>query len=165
MKYIFPSLLVLFVLFGISCSDKINKPRYSEPLTPEKALSSFELNKDFNIEIFAAEPYVQDPVDMAVDEKGNVYVVEMPDYPYKPEPGKESGQIRLLVDSNKDGRVDKSIVFADKLSEATSILPWKGGLIVTAAPDIFYLKDTNGDFKSDIREILFTGFFKNNVQY
>ena len=147
-----------------SCSTPGNKPKYTEPLTPEQALNSFEVNKDFDIEVFAAEPDVMDPVDMAFDEMGNVYVVGMPDYPFQPAAGKEAGNIKMLVDSNHDGRIDKSYLFADHLSEATSILPWKGGLIVTAAPDILYLKDTNNDFKADIREVLFTGFFKANPE-
>jgi putative membrane-bound dehydrogenase-like protein len=60
--------------------------------------------------------------------------------------------------------VDKSTIFADSLLEATSILPWKGGLIVTAAPNIFYLRDTDGDGRADAKEMLFSGFFKNNPE-
>jgi len=149
---------ILFISTG--CSTK----RYSDPLSPEEALKSFQLNEDFDIEIFAAEPFVLDPVDMVFDEEGKAYVVEMPDYPYQPKAGKAAGRIRLLMDTNGDGRIDKSIVFADSLSEATSILPWKGGLIVTAAPYILYLKDTNGDSRADTKEVLFSGFFRNNSE-
>lgn len=157
-------MLAICLATGVSCSNPAKKPKYPEPLTPEQALKSFEVNKDFELEVFAAEPYVMDPVDMVVDEKGNVFVVGMPDYPFQPEPGKEKGNIRMLADTNNDGRIDTSYLFADHLSEATSILPWKGGLIVTAAPDILYLKDTTGDHKADVREVLFTGFFKANPE-
>lgn len=153
--YVLSILLVL-----TACSAK----RYSDPLSPEEALKSFQLNEDFNIEIFAAEPFVLDPVDLVFDEEGKAYVVEMPDYPYPPKEGKVAGRIRLLMDTNGDGRIDKSTVFADSLSEATSIFPWKGGLIVTAAPYILYLKDTNGDFRADTKEVLFSGFFKSNSE-
>jgi putative membrane-bound dehydrogenase-like protein len=95
---------------------------------------------------------------------GNAYVVEMPDYPYPPKDGKGTGRIRLLMDTSGDGRIDKSIIFADSISEATSILPWKGGLIVTAAPYIMYLTDTTGDFHADTKEILFSGFFNQNSE-
>jgi putative membrane-bound dehydrogenase-like protein len=88
----------------------------------------------------------------------------MPDYPYEVEPGKGHGRIRILKDTDSDGKIDQSIIFAENVTEATSMLPWKGGLIVTAAPNIIYLKDTNGDGKSDIREILFSGFFQNNSE-
>ena len=133
-------LILFLLLFSFSCTG-----RYPGPLSPEKALESFELREGFKIELFAAEPYIHDPVTMEFDEQGNAYVVEMPDYPFKPEAGKAKGRIVQLRDTNGDGRADQSVVFADSLMEATSILPWKGGLIVTTAPDILYLKDTNGD--------------------
>ena len=151
---------LLTVLLTTSCSTK----NYTDPLSPEKALTAFQLNEDFTIEIFASEPFVLDPVDLIFDEEGNVYVVEMPDYPYQPKEGKGTGRIRLLSDRNGDGRIDTSSLYADSLSEATSIFPWKGGLIVTAAPHIFYLKDTNGDFRADTKEMLFSGFFKDNSE-
>ena len=153
-------LLVISSSLGISCS----KQRYTDPLPLLEALESFQLQKGFKIEVFASEPYVYDPVSMVFDEQGNSYVVEMPSYPTKPGPEKPGGRIRLLQDTDGDGRIDKTILFADSLMEATSILPWKGGLIVTAAPHILYLKDTDGDFKADTKEILFSGFFDNNPE-
>ena len=156
---VFATVLALCAL-NISCSEK----HYPDPLSPEEALRSFTLNEDFKIELFAAEPFVLDPVEMVFDEQGHAFVVEMPDYPFKPESGIGAGRIRMLSDTNGDGRVDKSIIFADSLLEATSILPWKGGLIVTAAPNIFYLTDTNGDGRADTKEMLFTGFFQNNPE-
>lgn len=138
--------------------------RYSEALSPQDALKALTVAEGYKVELFASEPYVFDPVTMEFDENGNCYVALMPDAPYTPKPGEEKGEIRVLFDMDNDGIVDSSVVFADKLSEATSLLPWKGGLLVTAAPDILYLKDTNGDFKADIRERLFTGFFKDNYE-
>src|SRR5262245_58903618 len=139
-KQFFATIIILFTL-NISCSEK----HYADALSPEEAMRTFSLNDDFKIELFAAEPFVLDPVEMVFDEQGHAFVVEMPDYPFKPESGIGKGRIRLLSDTSGDGRVDKSTIFADSLLEATSMLPWKGGLIVTAAPNIFYLTDTNGD--------------------
>ena len=149
-----------FALITLSCSG----PEYPEALTPEEALQSFQLKDGFRIEIFAAEPHVVDPVDLAFDAYGNAYAVEMLDYPYKPEKGKARSRIRYLQDTDNDGRVDHSVIFQDSLSEATSILPWEDGLLVCAAPDILYLKDTDGDQVADTRETLFTGFFENNSE-
>jgi hypothetical protein len=71
------------------------------------------------------------------DENGRAYAAEMRDYPDDPPPGQPPrSRIRLLEDNNGDGKVDRSVVFAERLLQATSMLPWKGGLIVTAAPDI-----------------------------
>jgi len=151
--------LLLVGFLCLSCSH------YKDALTAEEALKSFTLTDDrLGVSIVAAEPQVLDPVDMAFDEDGNVFVVEMPDYPTKPENGKLNGAIRMLTDTNGDGRMDSSTVFADNLSEATSILPWQGGLLVTAAPNIWFLKDTTGDHQADIREVLFTGFFADNSE-
>jgi putative membrane-bound dehydrogenase-like protein len=151
---------VLLTLIVFSCEE----PLYTDPIPPEQALQSFQLQEGFRIELFAAEPHVFDPVCMVFDERGDVYVVEMPDYPYKPEPDRAEGRIRRLVDRDGDGRIDTSTVFADRLSEATSILPWEGGLLVTAAPHILYLKDTDGDYRADLHEVLFSGFFENNSE-
>jgi putative membrane-bound dehydrogenase-like protein len=154
------TLLSLSLLFAISCKEK----RYPDPLPPEKALESFQLREGFTIELFAAEPHVLDPVDMVFDEQGNAFVAEMPDYPFMPEQGKGEGRIRFLQDTDGDGRIDNRVIFADSILEATSMLPWKGGLIVTAAPHILYLQDTDGDFRADKKEILFSGFFENNSE-
>ncbi|MEX1136736.1 MAG: PVC-type heme-binding CxxCH protein [Balneolales bacterium] len=168
----FKPLLIVILLFCISCSGE----RYTEPLSPEEALDHFQLNEDFTIDLFAAEPYVIDPVEMIFDAQGNAYVIEMNDYPFVPGIGNPSqypsnpeaveagGKIRMLADTNGDGRIDQSTVFADGISQGTSILPWEGGLLVTSAPHILYLKDTTGDFRADSTEVLFTGFFNDNFQ-
>jgi len=141
-----------------------SEPRYPAPLTPEEALNAFQLREGFEIELFAAEPFVMDPVEMIFDEQGNAFVVEMPDYPFPPGAGNGAGRIKALLDTNADGRIDRSIVFADSITEGTSMLPWKQGLIVASAPYILYLKDTNGDFVADTREVLFSGFFASNSE-
>lgn len=149
------------ILVSAGCG---NKQKYPGPLAPEEALKSLHIIDGLKIELFAAEPLITDPVSMEFDEDGNCYVVVMSDYPDKPAPGTEKGHIRVLRDLDGDGKADTAIVFADKLSEGTSILPWKGGLLVTAAPEILYMKDTTGDFVADTREVLFSGFFKDNPE-
>lgn len=159
-KQFFIAVLVVVSVGIISCENK----KYPDLLTPENALKSFQIDSNFTIKIFAAEPFVKDPVSLAFDDEGNAFVVEMPDYPFPLIDGKLSGDIKVLRDIDGDGRVDSAVIFADGLGFATSILPWKGGLIVTAAPNILYLKDTTGDFKADIKEVLFSGFFNNNPE-
>jgi putative membrane-bound dehydrogenase-like protein len=134
-------------------------------LNPEDSLKAIRLSDDFHIELFASEPDVMSPVDMVFDESGKIYVAEMLDYPYDPPPGKPArSRIRLLEDTNGDGKIDRATVFADNVLAVSGIMPWKGGLIVTSAPDILYLKDTNGDGKADVRKVLFTGFPKVNQE-
>ena len=78
--------IVLFLLF-CSCSEK----RYRDALSPEESMKTFQLAEGFGIEPFVTEPLVKTPVSMVFDEQGDVYVVEMEDYPYNAEPGKGKG--------------------------------------------------------------------------
>lgn len=144
-----------------SCGQQgpLKGPYDTDPLEPAQALTSFQIVEGFRIELVVAEPDVIDPVEMAFDENGDLYVVEMLDYPFDPPEGEAPrSRIRLLRDTDGDGRFDTATLFADNLLQATCALPWKGGVFVTSAPDILYLKDTDGDHKADFREVVFTGF-------
>ncbi|GAA5219792.1 PVC-type heme-binding CxxCH protein [Membranihabitans marinus] len=145
-----------------SCNEEA--PLYPEPQSPEEALSTFVLDDNFEIQVFATEPFVQDPVEMIFDEKGNIFVVEMPDYPFQPEGTEGQGRIKVLLDTDGDGKIDDTKIFADKIKDATSLQPWKGGLLVTAAPYIYYMKDEDGDMVADTKEVLFEGFFNKNQE-
>ena len=131
----------------------------SDPLEPEEALQTFEVADGFRIELVAAEPIVLDPVEIAFDENGGLYVAELVDNPDDPPEGEPArSRITYLEDTDGDGAMDLRTVFAENVLTAEGVLPWKGGVIVTAAPDILYLKDTDGDHKADIRQVLYTGF-------
>jgi putative membrane-bound dehydrogenase-like protein len=155
--------ILLLVAFICAMTEGLAQ-KYATPLSPEESMKKLQVAEGFTVELFASEPHVFDPVALEFDAQGDAYVLEMPDYPYEVELGKGHGRIRLLKDTDGDGKIDKSIVFAENITEGTSMLFWKGGVIVTAAPHILYLKDTNGDGKSDTSEILFSGFFQNNSE-
>lgn len=126
---------------------------------PIAAPDNCQLHPALEISLYAQEPDVVDPVALTFDEEGRVYVVEMRDYPYGFGPGrKPGGTVRLLEDTDGDGRIDRSVVFADGLSFPTSIVPWKGGVLVTAPPEVIFLQDTDGDGKADRREVVLQGF-------
>ncbi|HVE39063.1 MAG TPA: PVC-type heme-binding CxxCH protein [Planctomycetota bacterium] len=131
------------------------------PLSPKDALKAFRLQPGFRIDLVAAEPDVMDPVAMAFDEDGRIYVAEMADYPLGP----PSGRIRLLEDTDGDGKIDRVSLFVDKVPYPTGVMPWRGGVLVTAAPDIWFFKDTDGDGKADVRQVVFTGFAEGNQQH
>ena len=123
--------------------------------------TDFQLDSRLEIRLWAAEPDVIDPVAMAFDERGRAWIAECRDYPYGAGPEGQAGStIRLLEDVDRDGRVDRSTLFARDLSYVTSVTPWRGGVLVAAAPEILYLKDTNGDGQADVREALVTGFLR-----
>ena len=144
------------------------------PLEPIEAAKSFHVLDGFELQLIAAEPLVTDPVALTYDADGRAYVCEMNDYPYTDKathkPSQENptdqsiGRVRLLTDTDGDGTFDKATVFADGLSWPTGAACWKGGIFVTATPDVWYLKDTNDDGVADIRQKVFTGFKKLNVQ-
>jgi len=135
------------------------------PLAPAEALKQFRLHPGLKIELVACEPAVQSPVAMAFDEAGRLFVVEMHDYPNGPRPGQPpEGRIVQLFDRDRDGVYESSAVFADGLLYGNGLLPWKGGFIVTCAPHILYLKDTNGNGKADLREVWYEGFAAENPQ-
>ena len=136
--------------------------RPGPPLSPQDALETFVLEEGFRIEVFAAEPLIQDPVAMEIDEQGRVYVVEMIGYPL--DTGR-NGRIKLLEDTDGDGRPDRSTVFADGLMLPTGVLRWKNGVLVTDAPDVWYLEDNDGDNRADVKEAFLTGFALSNPQH
>ena len=152
--------LVLALLLG--CRSEAGRPDGNPPYAPETALATFELAEGFRIDLVAAEPLVTDPVAMEVDEYGRLYVAEMPGYPL--DTG-GSGRIKRLEDTDGDGRPDRSTVFADGLTLPTGLMRWKNGLLVTDAPDVFYLEDTDGDGRADRKETILTGFARSNPQH
>lgn len=170
----FASGLMLFsASFSVMLAADAPLPRIPAK-KPAETLQSFHVLHGFQMELLASEPLVTDPVAMAYDEDGRAYVAEMRDYPYTDKanhkPSQENptdqpiGRIRLLTDTDGDGRFDKSTLFAEGLSWPTGVACWKGGVFVAATPDLWYFKDTDGDGKADVRERWFTGFRKLNVQ-
>lgn len=139
-----------------------NSPTSKNGLSPTESLATFELADDFQIELIAAEPLVADPVDMEFDENGNLYVVEMHGYPLDKS---GTGNIKLLTDTDGDGKMNKSTLFADNLLFPTGVMRWKKGILVTDPPHVLYLEDSDGDGKADIRKTILSGFAISNPQH
>jgi putative membrane-bound dehydrogenase-like protein len=141
------------------------------PLSPADAQQLFQLADDsLRIELAAAEPEVVDPVAIRFDEDGRMWVAEMRDYPLGPPKSKEGGggeplsKIRVLTDRDGDGRFETATTFADKLPFVNGLQPWKGGVFVTLAGRVAYMKDSDGDGKMDLDETWFEGFAQENSQ-
>src|SRR6266571_4331577 len=131
------------------------------PLAPHEELTTFHFaDSSLIADLVAGEPDVVAPVAISWDADGRLFVAEMTDYPSGP----VSGRIRMLEDRDGDGRYERATVFADKIAFPNGVMPWNGGILVTAAPDILFFKDTNGDGHADERRVILTGFAEGNQQ-
>ena len=154
--------LLSFLLLA-ACGKKQSGPvTLDSPVAPEDAVSTFELEPGFKLELVAAEPLIADPVAMEIDENGNMYVVENHGYPLDKT---KTSKVKLLRDTDGDGVMDKSTIFADTLMMPTGVLRWKKGILVTDAPNVLYMEDTDGDGKADIIKPMLTGFALSNPQH
>lgn len=135
------------------------------PRSPEQSLKMLHVREGYQAELVASEPLTMDPVAIDWGPDGKLWVAEMADYPLGLDGrGKPGGRIRFLEDLDGDGRYDKSTVFLDGVNFPTGVMAWERGVLVTAAPEIFYAEDTNGDGRADRRETLFVGFLEGNQQ-
>ncbi len=131
-----------------------------KPLSPEESLKHIVVPRGFHVELFASErEFAGKPIAMAWDERGRLWVCETLDYPNDLRPlGQGRDRLRILEDTDGDGRADRSTVFAEGLSIPTAIAFHRGGVIVQNGIETWYLKDTDGDDRSDQKVVLFTGW-------
>ena len=162
-NYLKVALLFIPILVGCSSEGK----HYPEALSPQEEVKKFSLENGFQVLAVATEPLISMPVSMTIDENGHSFVVELTDYPVMQSPTTQpngKSTIKELQDTNLDGVYDTAFIFATHITDVTSVLPYKGGLLVAAAPNILYMKDTNADHKADLIDTLFTGFFTGNSE-
>lgn len=135
-------------------------PKLQAPLTPEESMSLIQVPAGFELKLFASEPDIVNPIYTNWDERGRLWVIETVDYPNTVKEDKEQGddRIRILEDTDGDGRADKFTLFADKLNIPTSFTFSNGGIVVAQAPYFLFLKDTNGDDHADVKDTIMTGW-------
>lgn len=138
-------------------------PKFQLPLSPEESMKLVQVPVGFELELFASEPMIINPIAFTWDERGRLFVIETVDYPN--EIRQESGDdvIKILEDTDGDGKADKATVFADGLNIPTSITAVNGGMLISMAPDFVFLKDTDGDDVADVREVVMTGWGKSDT--
>ncbi len=128
------------------------------PLSPEESVKHIQIPVDFTLDVFAHEPDVMHPIAMTWDEKGRLFVLITKDYPNERKASGGSDYILICEDTDNDGKADKFTRFAEGLSIPTGMTFANGGLIVSQAPHMLFLQDTDGDDKADVKKILFSGF-------
>ena len=170
---VIPSLLIALLATGTECSlaaDVAAPPkqdpdvfrsvvRPTEPLTADEELRTFSVPDGFEVELVAAEPDIAKPMNLAFDARGRVWVTDSVEYPI-PAPSDQAGRdtIKVLEDTDGDGRVDRVTTFADGLNIPIGLYPYRDGVICFSIPDILFLRDTDGDGKADVREKLIGPF-------
>jgi putative membrane-bound dehydrogenase-like protein len=165
-----------------------------QPKSPEESARCVRLAPGFRLDLVAAEPLVREPSAMAFDERGQIFVCEIHGYnldgyldivelnktgqldrevrrvrhatPESQEAAKKEtyGTVKLLRDTDGDGRMDVAQVWADRLPPCYGVLAVRGGVIAVCAPDIVFLADRDGDGKAEVRETLFTGFAREYIE-
>ena len=129
-------------------------------LDGEDAIKKMTIAPGFKVNLFASEkqfPELANPVQMAWDTRGRLWVAVWPTYPHWKPTEPMNDKLLIFEDTDGDGKADKMTVFADNLHCPTGFEFYNGGVIVAQAPDLLYLKDTNGDDKADSRERILHG--------
>lgn len=129
----------------------------NDPRDPQTAAGMMTVPEGFSVEVVAAEPDIVNPVAMAIDERGRFWITESFEYPRR-EPGPGKDRVKILEDTDGDGKADKFTVFMEGLNIPSGIAVGHGGVWVANSPDILFVQDTDGDGKADKQEVVVTGF-------
>ena len=157
----------MLLAVAVSCAaDSVIPHGQSKPpgpaLSPEEAIEQMTVPEGFTVELVAAEPDIVNPVAMTFDERGRIWITESLEYPRRAA-GRGRDRIKVLEDTDGDGRADKATIFADGLNIPSGIAVGYGGVWVGNAPDILFLQDTDGDLKADRSEVIVTGFGRDDT--
>ena len=146
------------------------------PLPAEKSIHAYEIPKGFQLSIWAKESddnwpsgsqqsveysgLKGKPIAMNWDENGRLWVCETVDYPNELQTAMARGRDRIKIceDTDNDGHADKFTVFAENLSIPSTLVCYRGGVIVQDGQTTVYLKDIDGDGRADFRQNLITGW-------
>ena len=130
-------------------------------LSGEESISKMTVHKNMKVELFADEamfPELVNPVQMAFDTKGRLWVSTWPTYPHWMPTEPMNDRLLILEDTNGDGKADVCKTFAGDIHNPTGFEFWNGGVLVAQGPDLLFLKDANGDDKYDVKERIVHGF-------
>lgn len=132
--------------------------RTTEARSPQQEQAGFKLPPGFEIQLFAAEPDIGKPINLAFDAKGRMWVTQSFEYPFAAAPGTGKDRLTILEDTNHDGKADLFKHFVDTLNIPIGILPVNNGAIAYSIPKIYNLTDSNEDGKADASQSLFGPF-------
>ena len=170
MKHTMKALTLLFVvvltavtLAGQAPSSTPTQPAAAQPsrvtptLSPEEEMKTFRLQPGYHVELVASEPMIQDPVVIDFDPDGRLWALEMTGYMNTIQAENEHqplGRVVVLEDTNGDGRMDKRTVFTEGLVLPRALKVLDHGVLVGEPPNLWLMRDTNGDLKADTKELV-----------
>jgi len=150
-------LLAFTLADGLLAADPFaQNVRPTEPLLAEDELKTFHLPPGFEIQLVASDPQISKPMNIAFDASGRLWITDTLEYPFPAKEGtKGRDSVKVLEDTDGDGRADKITTFVDGLNIPIGILPYKNGVIVYTIPNVYFFQDTDGDGKSDKQDLLY----------
>ena len=160
--------LAVFFMLALPCpaqEERIPHAQDKPPgpaLSPAEAIAKMTVPEGFTVELVASEPDIVNPVAMTIDERGRFWITESIEYPRRsPGPGKD--RIKILEDTDADGKADTFTVFMEGLNIPSGIAVGHGGVWIANSPDILFVQDTDGDGKADTSEVVVTGFGRDDT--
>ncbi|MCH8333851.1 dehydrogenase, partial [Candidatus Sumerlaeota bacterium] len=129
-------------------------------LSGQEAIALMKVPPGCKVTLFASEeefPALANPVQMAFDTAGRLWVAVWPNYPERIPQSKTGDRLLVFEDLDGDGKADKSTVFIDDLNAPTGFQFYKDGVILVQAPDVWFVRDTDGDGRADWKERVLNG--------
>lgn len=170
----FPLTLAVLASTGELCAQRGDRPGEKQKMlpdsvvvppatvrTPAEELQTFVVPDGYEVQLFASEPMIQDPVVATFDAAGRLWVAEFRNYMLDvdaTDEGLPTGRIQVLHDDDQDGRADRATTFCDELVLPRAVLPLEGGALVITPPNLYWMPDEDGDGKADGREMIMGGF-------
>ena len=165
------SIVLMILLLGLTyCAkeEKVSSVPYSklnekDKRLPAHALNSFEVFDGMEVSMFASEPMLVNPTNMAIDEKGRIWVCEATNYRLfrnkQYDEKQEGDRILILEDTDGDGKADLRKVFyqGKDINSALGIAVFDNKVIISVSPNVWIFTDEDGDDQPDRKELLFTG--------
>jgi putative membrane-bound dehydrogenase-like protein len=159
------AVLSCIIVRSLTAADVIPHAQDKPPgpaLTPQEAIKKMTVPEGFSVELVASEPDILNPVAMTIDERGRFWITESLEYPRR-SAGAGKDRVKVLEDTDGDGKADKFTVFAEGLNIPSGIAVGHGGVWVANSPDILFMQDTDGDGKADKSEVIVTGFGRDDT--
>lgn len=150
--------VILFNAATTQAQDFAQQIRTTDPLSPDQELQTFQVPDGFEVTLFASEPDIPKPMNLAFDAQGRLWASGSNDYPYPNLDGTATDSIRVLEDSDGDGRADKVTTFVEGITIPIGLYPYADGVIAFSIPNIVHYRDTDGDGKADTSQILYGPF-------